>query len=54
MAVARSRLLQPLETREISIVHDVLVIGGGITGIQTAIDLAGHGFHTILVERKKI
>ena len=53
MAVARSRLLQPLETREISIVHDVLVIGGGITGIQTAIDLAGHGFHTVLVEKER-
>jgi heterodisulfide reductase subunit A len=29
----------------------VLVVGGGIAGIQAALDAAGAGFHVTLVER---
>ncbi len=32
--------------------NDVLVIGGGIAGIQAALDLAGMGLHVHLVERE--
>ncbi len=53
MAVARTRELQPLQTRELKVNHDVLVVGGGITGMQTAIDLASRGFKTTLVEKDK-
>jgi len=31
---------------------DVVVIGAGIAGIQTALDIAGHGIHVHLVERE--
>jgi len=31
---------------------DVVVIGGGITGIQAALDIAGHGIHVHLIERE--
>ncbi len=31
---------------------DVVVIGGGIAGIQAALDIAGHGIHVHLVERE--
>jgi len=31
---------------------NVVVIGAGITGIQTALDLAGHGIHVHLIERE--
>ncbi|MEI8330165.1 MAG: CoB--CoM heterodisulfide reductase iron-sulfur subunit A family protein [Methanomicrobiales archaeon] len=31
---------------------NVVVIGGGITGIQAALDIAGHGIHVHLVERE--
>ena len=53
MSVARSRLLNPLESRELDINHDVLVVGGGISGIQTSIDLASRGFQVYLVEEEK-
>ncbi|MFQ6116543.1 MAG: FAD-dependent oxidoreductase, partial [bacterium] len=53
MAVAKARLLQPLEIRELNIDHDVLVIGGGVAGIQTAIDLAGKNFKVHLIERDR-
>jgi hydroxysqualene dehydroxylase len=32
---------------------DVLVIGGGVSGLTTAVDLASHGFSVLLVEQKQ-
>ena len=52
MAVAKVRLAEPLEMRKLNIDHDVLVIGGGIAGMQTAIDLANRGANVHLVERE--
>ena len=34
-----------------SIVGSVLVVGGGIAGMQSALDLADSGFYVYLVER---
>ncbi|UCG65026.1 MAG: FAD-dependent oxidoreductase [Deltaproteobacteria bacterium] len=33
------------------VVGSVLVLGGGITGMQTALDLADSGYYVYLVER---
>lgn len=52
MALAKVRLAEPLEMRKLNIDHDVLVIGGGITGMQTAIDLANRSANVHLVERE--
>ncbi|MBD3348370.1 MAG: FAD-dependent oxidoreductase [Candidatus Eisenbacteria bacterium] len=52
MAVSRARLLQPLSEKELGVGHDVLVVGGGIAGIETAIDLTRRGFDVHLVERE--
>ena len=52
MAVARARLLAPLEETEIPIGERVLVIGGGIAGIQAALDLADSGYKVYLVEKE--
>ncbi len=51
MAVAKARLLEPLEPREVPIERAALVIGGGIAGITAALDLADAGVRTYLVER---
>ncbi|MFZ5515344.1 MAG: 4Fe-4S binding protein [Candidatus Zhuqueibacterota bacterium] len=53
MGVAKARLLTPLEIRKLRVNHDTLIIGGGVAGIQAAIDLAGKGFHVSLIEKKK-
>ena len=52
MAVSRANLLEPLETIKVPVNKSCLVIGGGIAGIQAALDLAGDGFYVYLVESK--
>jgi heterodisulfide reductase subunit A len=51
MAVMRAALLQALPKKEVSIIDKALVIGGGVTGINSALDLANQGFKTYLVEK---
>jgi heterodisulfide reductase subunit A len=48
--IAKAMLLEPLESQEKSITAASLVIGGGISGIQAALDIAASGFHVFLVE----
>ena len=50
-AVHRARLLNPLTSRFIDVTPDVLVIGGGIAGIQAALEVADAGKKVYLVER---
>ena len=50
-AVERARHLSPLEAKKVPIDTKVLVIGGGIAGIITSIELAEKGFKVYLVER---
>ncbi len=51
MAVAKARLLKPLETMEVPVTKSALIIGGGIAGINSALDLANMGFKVYLVEK---
>ncbi|MEO0085768.1 MAG: CoB--CoM heterodisulfide reductase iron-sulfur subunit A family protein [candidate division WOR-3 bacterium] len=50
-AVARARLLQELEDRYAPVTRSVMVVGGGIAGIQAALDVAEAGYKVYLVER---
>ena len=50
-AVYRARLLNPLTSRFIDVNPNVLVIGGGIAGIQAALEVADAGKKVYLVER---
>jgi len=52
MAVAKAALLNPLVGEVMPVSQDVLVIGGGVAGIQAALDLADSGLRVYLVERK--
>ena len=52
IAVARARLLQPQQEMEIPITDAALVIGGGVAGIQAALDLADAGHQVYLVEEQ--
>jgi heterodisulfide reductase subunit A len=50
-SVAKAKLLEPLETSKIKVNPQALVIGGGISGIQAALDLAEEGHKVYLVEK---
>jgi len=51
MAVAKAAKLEPLEPVEVKVGRNALVIGGGISGISSALDLANGGFNVTLVEK---
>ena len=51
MAVARAALLEPLEEPEVEIRNSTLIIGGGIAGMNAALDLANQGIKVYLVEK---
>ncbi|MBN1390675.1 MAG: CoB--CoM heterodisulfide reductase iron-sulfur subunit A family protein [Candidatus Thermoplasmatota archaeon] len=53
-AVAKARLLEPLQKSKTPVIPEALVIGGGIAGMQAALDLAVDGFKVHLVEREPI
>lgn len=52
VAVARARWLYPQDEEKISVTDAALVIGGGVAGIQAALDLADAGHRVYLVEKK--
>ena len=52
MALAKARLLQPLQRQTVRIEKSALVIGGGISGITAALSLARQGFDAYLVEKE--
>jgi heterodisulfide reductase subunit A len=51
MAVAKARWLQPLTEAVANVAPGALIIGGGIAGIQAALDLADAGHQVYLVEK---
>ncbi len=51
MAVAKTRLLKPLQSQLVSLNQKVLVIGGGISGMTASLDIATQGFEVFLVEK---
>lgn len=52
MGVAKARLLNPLRTQKVPVIQRALVIGGGISGMTAALDIASQGFFVYLVEKE--
>jgi len=51
-AVARARLLDSRTELQVPVSRGTLVIGGGVSGIQAALDLADAGYPVVLVEKR--
>jgi heterodisulfide reductase subunit A-like polyferredoxin len=54
MAVAKAGLVEPLQQITLDIKHSVLVIGGGVAGMEAALGSAEQGFQTYLIERSAV
>ena len=52
VAVARARKLEKQTETEVSVIRKALVLGGGIAGIESALDLADTGYQVYLVEKE--
>ena len=52
MAVAKTRYNHALAPIEIPLTRRAMVIGGGVAGIQAALDIADAGYQVVLVERE--
>jgi heterodisulfide reductase subunit A len=50
--VARARFLEAQDEAEVPVTQAALVIGGGVAGIQAALDLADGGHQVYLVEKE--
>ncbi|MEM3162384.1 MAG: CoB--CoM heterodisulfide reductase iron-sulfur subunit A family protein [Candidatus Bathyarchaeia archaeon] len=51
--VAKARLLNPLKNPTVKVTPSALVIGGGVSGMTAALELAAQGFEVHLVEKEK-
>jgi heterodisulfide reductase subunit A len=54
MAVGKVSLFEPMSEPKIKINQTALVIGGGISGMSAAKNLAAQGYHTCLVEKSGV
>jgi heterodisulfide reductase subunit A len=52
VAVARARWLYPQDEEKIPVTDAALIIGGGVAGMQAALDIADAGHKVYLVEKK--
>jgi heterodisulfide reductase subunit A len=53
MGVAKSRLLKPQKEETLKITQAALIIGGGISGMTAALNIANQGFNVYLIEKEK-
>lgn len=51
MSVAKARNLIPLQEQKVEVIHKGLVIGGGVSGMTAALNLANQGYNVYLVEK---
>jgi len=51
-AIGKVKKHEPIETAEVPVIQEALVIGAGISGMHTSLELADKGFKVHLVERE--
>ncbi|MFZ5599436.1 MAG: FAD-dependent oxidoreductase, partial [Bacillota bacterium] len=51
MAVKKAALLEPVQPITLPMNHDALVVGGGVAGMNAALNLADQGYQVYLVEK---
>ncbi len=54
MSVAKASQLIPLQEQEITVINKGLIIGGGVSGMSAALNLASQGFEVFLIEKEEI
>ena len=54
MAVNKARFLQSVEKKDIPVNNEVLVVGGGFSGMKSTLELSRLGLRTTLVEREAV
>jgi len=52
MAIAKARLIHPLEIPVVPVTNRALIVGGGPAGMRAALDLGDMGFDVYLIERQ--
>ncbi len=52
MGVYKAALLEPLEKMQVSVIHSAIIIGGGIAGMNAALNLANQNYNVSLIERE--
>lgn len=52
MGVSKAALLKPLEKIKVKINPSALIVGGGIAGMNAALNLANQGFQTTIIEKE--
>ena len=50
--IERAKLLKPVPIKTVPVTKATLVVGGGIAGMNAALDLANQGIKVYLVEQK--
>ncbi|MBF0225914.1 MAG: CoB--CoM heterodisulfide reductase iron-sulfur subunit A family protein [Desulfobacterales bacterium] len=53
MNISKARLLSPIKTESVNVTPSALVIGGGISGIISSLNLSDQGFIVHIVEKEK-
>ena len=52
MTIAKSRMLNPQQESTLPIIPEALIIGGGISGLTVALNIAQQGYQTHIVEKE--
>jgi heterodisulfide reductase subunit A len=52
MAISKAKLIKPQKEEKIGVIPTALVIGGGISGMTSALELANQGFKTYVIEKE--